>query len=141
MTKRDCSNTYITVGMTKTDCSNSCVPLGMTKRDCNNTYISVGMTKRDCSNTYITVGLTKTDCSNTCNFVIRTEDNLRKSTGKQMSMSVYLNICGSVHHACSEIIPRCNNCGLIFPNALLYYMFRVTIPPIIRSTFAVPGHR
>ena len=30
-----------------------------------------------------------------------------------------LNICGSVHHACSEIIPtRCNNCGLIFPNAL-----------------------
>ena len=49
------------------------------------------------------------------------------------------NICGSVHHACSEIIPkRCNNCGLIFPNALLY-MFRVTIPPIIRSTFAVYG--
>jgi hypothetical protein len=37
----------------------------------------------------------------------------------------------------SEIIPtRCNSCGLIFPNALLY-MFRVTIPPIIRSKFAV----
>ena len=42
---------------------------------------------------------------------------------------------------CSEIIPtRCNNCGLIFPNALLY-MFQVTIPPIIRSTCAVYGHR
>ena len=39
-----------------------------------------------------------------------------------------------------KIIPRCNNCGLFFANALLY-MFRVTIPPIIRSTRAVYGHR
>ena len=40
-----------------------------------------------------------------------------------------------------KIIPtRCNNCGLFFANALLY-MFRVTIPPIIRSTCAVYGHR
>ena len=53
-----------------------------------------------------------------------------------------LNICGSVHHAfIVKIIPiRCNNCGLFFANALLY-MFRVTIPPIIRSTCAVYGHR
>ena len=43
-------------------------------------------------------------------------------------------------HFCSEIIPRCNNCGLILPNALLY-MFRVTITSIIRSTCAVYGHR
>jgi predicted Zn-ribbon and HTH transcriptional regulator len=40
-----------------------------------------------------------------------------------------------------KIIPtRCNNCGLFFANALLY-MFRVAIPPIIRSKFAVYGHR
>ena len=53
-----------------------------------------------------------------------------------------LNICGSVHHAfLVKIIPtRCNYCGLFFANALLY-MFRVTIPPIIRSTCAVYGHR
>ena len=51
-------------------------------------------------------------------------------------------ICGSVHHAfIVKIIPtRCNNCGLFFANALLY-IFRVTIPPIIRSTCAVCGHR
>ena len=42
---------------------------------------------------------------------------------------------------CGEIIPtRCNNCCLFFTNALLY-MFWVTIPPIIRSTCAVYGHR
>ena len=41
----------------------------------------------------------------------------------------------------SEIIPaRCNNCVLFFANVLLY-MFRMTVPPIIRSTCAVYGHR
>jgi len=55
---------------------------------------------------------------------------------------VLLNICGSLHHAfIVKIIPtRRNNCVLFFSNALLY-MFRVTIPPIIRSTCAVYGHR
>ena len=43
-------------------------------------------------------------------------------------------------HDVVKIIPRCNNCGLFFANALLY-MFRVTFPPIIRSTCAVYGHR
>ena len=41
----------------------------------------------------------------------------------------------------SEISPtRCNNCVLFFAMALLY-MFRATISPIIRSTYAVYGHR
>ena len=40
-----------------------------------------------------------------------------------------------------EISPtRCNNCVLFFAMALLY-MFRATISPIIRSTYAVYGHR
>ena len=43
--------------------------------------------------------------------------------------------------SCSEISPtRCNNCVLFFAMALLY-MFRVTISPIIRSTYALYGHR
>ena len=44
--------------------------------------------------------------------------------------------------ACNcEISPtRCNNCVLFFAMALLY-MFRATISPIIRSTYAVYGHR
>jgi len=41
----------------------------------------------------------------------------------------------------SEISPtRCNNFVLFSAMALLY-MFRVTISPIIRSTYAVYGHR
>ena len=41
----------------------------------------------------------------------------------------------------SEISPtRCNNCVLFFAMALLY-MFQATISPIIRSTYAVYGHR
>ena len=41
----------------------------------------------------------------------------------------------------SEISPtRCNNCVLFFAMALLY-MFRATISPIIRSTYAVYGQR
>ena len=40
-----------------------------------------------------------------------------------------------------KIIPtRCNNC-VYSSQMLLLYMFRVTIPPIIRSTCAVYGHR
>ena len=41
----------------------------------------------------------------------------------------------------SEISPtRCNNCFFFSAMALLY-MFRVTISPIIRSTYAVYGNR
>ena len=44
-------------------------------------------------------------------------------------------------HGRSEISPtRCNNCVLFSAMALLY-MFRVTISLIIRSTYAVYGHR
>ena len=40
-----------------------------------------------------------------------------------------------------EISPtRCNNCVLFFAVALLY-MFRATVSPIIRSTYAVYGRR
>ena len=40
-----------------------------------------------------------------------------------------------------EISPtRCNNCVLFFAMTLLF-MFRATISPIIRSTYAIYGHR
>jgi len=42
----------------------------------------------------------------------------------------------------SEISPtRCNNCVFFFSAMALLYMFRATISPIIRSTYAVYGHR
>ena len=42
----------------------------------------------------------------------------------------------------SEISPtRCNNCVFLFSAMALLYMFRATISPIIRSTYAVYGHR
>ena len=59
----------------------------------------------------------------------------------------YATICSLIFVApcvmlySSEISPtRCNNCVLFFAMALLY-MFRATISPIIRSTYAVYGHR
>ena len=46
------------------------------------------------------------------------------------------------YYYCSEINPtRCNNCVFLFSAMALLYMFRVTISPIIRSTYAVYGHR
>jgi len=38
-------------------------------------------------------------------------------------------------------LTRCNNFVFLFSAMALLYMFRVTISPIIRSTYAVYGHR
>ena len=52
------------------------------------------------------------------------------------------NICGSVHHALYwwNKSNKMQQLRFLFAMAL-FYMFRVTISPIIRSTYAVYGHR
>ena len=62
-------------------------------------------------------------------------------TSNKIHVTNLIFVVPSIMLYSSEISPtRCNNCAFILRNGLLY-MFRVTISPIIRSTYAVYGHR